>query len=37
MKVSARNVLPATIKRVTPGAVDTEVLMELAEPNQSPG
>ncbi|HEY4968275.1 MAG TPA: molybdopterin-binding protein [Steroidobacteraceae bacterium] len=30
MKVSARNVLPATIKRVTPGAVDTEVLMELA-------
>jgi molybdopterin-binding protein len=30
MKVSARNVLPATIKTVTPGAVDSEVLMELA-------
>jgi molybdopterin-binding protein len=30
MKVSARNVLPATVRRVTPGAVDTEVLMELA-------
>jgi len=30
MKVSARNVLPATIKTVTPGAVDSEVIMELA-------
>jgi molybdopterin-binding protein len=30
MKVSARNVLPATVKTVTPGAVDSEVLMELA-------
>lgn len=30
MKVSARNVLPATIKTVTPGAVDSEVLMELS-------
>ena len=30
MKLSARNVLPATIKAVTPGAVDTEVVMELA-------
>jgi molybdopterin-binding protein len=30
MKVSARNVLPATIKSVVPGAVDSEVVMELA-------
>jgi molybdopterin-binding protein len=30
MKVSARNVLPATITIVTPGAGDTEVVMELA-------
>jgi molybdopterin-binding protein len=30
MKVSARNVLPATVKKVTPGAVDSEVIMELA-------
>jgi molybdopterin-binding protein len=30
MKVSARNVLPATVKTVTPGAVDSEVVMELA-------
>ena len=30
MKVSARNVLPATIKTVTPGSVDSEVVMELA-------
>jgi molybdopterin-binding protein len=30
MKVSARNVLPATVKKVTPGAVDSEVVMELA-------
>jgi molybdopterin-binding protein len=30
MKVSARNVLPATIKAVVPGAVDSEVVMELA-------
>ncbi|MGC1387709.1 MAG: TOBE domain-containing protein [Steroidobacteraceae bacterium] len=28
--MSARNVLPATIKAVTPGAVDTEVVVELA-------
>ena len=30
MKVSARNVLPATVKAVTQGAVDTEVVVELA-------
>jgi molybdate transport system regulatory protein len=30
MKVSARNVLPASIKTVTPGTVDNEVVMELA-------
>jgi len=30
MKISARNVLSATVKAVTPGAVDTEVVVELA-------
>jgi molybdopterin-binding protein len=30
MKISARNVLAATVKTVTPGAVDTEVVVELA-------
>jgi molybdopterin-binding protein len=30
MKISARNVLSATVKTVTPGAVDTEVVVELA-------
>jgi molybdopterin-binding protein len=30
MKLSARNVLAATVKAVTPGAVDTEVTVELA-------
>ncbi len=30
MKLSARNVLSATTKSVTPGAVDSEVIMELA-------
>jgi len=30
MKLSARNVLPATVKTVTPGAVDSEVVVELA-------
>jgi molybdopterin-binding protein len=30
MKLSARNVLPAIVKSVTPGAVDTEVVVELA-------
>jgi molybdopterin-binding protein len=27
MKVSARSVLPATIESVTPGAVDSEIVM----------
>jgi molybdopterin-binding protein len=30
MKVSARNVLPGMVKAVTPGAVDSEILVELA-------
>jgi molybdopterin-binding protein len=30
MKLSARNVLSATVKSVTHGAVDTEVVFELA-------
>jgi molybdopterin-binding protein len=30
MKLSARNVLKGTIKQVTPGAVDTEVILELS-------
>ena len=30
MKISARNVLSATVKTVTAGAVDTEVVVELA-------
>jgi molybdopterin-binding protein len=30
MKLSARNVLPATVKSITPGAVDSEVIVELA-------
>ena len=30
MKLSARNILPATVKAVTPGAVDTEIVVELA-------
>jgi molybdopterin-binding protein len=30
MKLSARNVLAATVKSVTPGAVDSEVVVELA-------
>lgn len=30
MKVSARNVLSAKVKTITPGAVDSEVVMELA-------
>jgi molybdopterin-binding protein len=30
MKISARNILPAIVKTITPGAVDTEVVVELA-------
>jgi molybdopterin-binding protein len=30
MKLSARNVLPATVNTVTPGAVDSEIVVELA-------
>jgi molybdopterin-binding protein len=30
MKLSARNILKGTIKQVTPGAVDTEVTIELS-------
>jgi molybdopterin-binding protein len=30
MKISARNILAGTVKSVTPGAVDTEVVVELA-------
>jgi len=30
MKLSARNILKATVKSVTPGAVDSEVVVELA-------
>jgi molybdopterin-binding protein len=30
MQISARNILAGTIKAVTPGAVDTEILIELA-------
>jgi molybdopterin-binding protein len=30
MKLSARNVLAAKVKSVTPGAVDSEVIVELA-------
>lgn len=30
MKLSARNVLAGTIKSVTPGAVDSEVVIQLA-------
>ena len=30
MKLSARNILKGTVKRVTPGAVDTEVTIELS-------
>ena len=29
MKVSARNVLKGKVKRITPGAVNTEVVVEL--------
>ena len=30
MKLSARNILKGTIKQITPGAVDTEVTIELS-------
>lgn len=30
MKISARNVLKGTVKSVTPGAVNTEVVLEVA-------
>ncbi len=30
MKISARNVLKGKVKKVTPGAVNTEVVVELA-------
>ncbi len=30
MKISARNTLKATVKKVVPGAVNTEVTLELA-------
>jgi molybdopterin-binding protein len=29
VKISARNILSATVKSVTPGGVDTEVVVEL--------
>lgn len=31
MKLSARNVLKGTVKSVTPGAVNSEVVLELAD------
>lgn len=31
MKISARNALPGVVKRVTPGAVNTEVAIEIAK------
>jgi len=30
MKLSARNILKGTVKKITPGAVDTEVIIEVA-------
>ncbi|MGJ5672471.1 MAG: TOBE domain-containing protein [Nostochopsis sp.] len=30
MKISARNTLKATVKKVVPGSVNTEVILELA-------
>ena len=30
MKLSARNILKGTVKKVIPGAVDTEVVIEVA-------
>ena len=31
MKLSARNIIKGTVKSVTPGAVNTEVVLELAD------
>jgi molybdopterin-binding protein len=36
MKVSARNVLPGKVKAVTPGAVDSEGIVELAPGIEAP-
>jgi len=30
MKLSARNMLPGAVKKITPGAVNSEVIIELA-------
>ncbi len=30
MKLSARNILKGTVKEITPGAVDTEVVIEIS-------
>jgi molybdopterin-binding protein len=30
MQISARNILKGTVKRITPGAVNTEVVIQLA-------
>ena len=30
MKISARNILSGTVKKITPGAVGTEVVVELS-------
>ena len=34
MKISARNVLKGTVKKVTPGAVNNEVIVELPGGNE---
>lgn len=31
MRISARNVLKATVKQITPGSVNSEVLLQLAD------
>ena len=30
MKLSARNLVPGTVKRITPGSVNSEVVIEIA-------